>query len=243
MQELEFLTPEQIDQNYKRFRQLINEYFPSRRDKLNQMYDELEEVLIIAPASSYEHFHNAFPGGYVDHVLRVVEFTKKTYELWKSSGMLINFSEEEMLFAAFHHDLGKVAGSNLKEHYSWNTEEWWRKNRGKMYNRNSENQWADVTDQGFMLLFRFNIPVSTNEYLGIKLTDGMFTDSNKPYYSGFDLDSKLQTDLPYILHHADIMAYRFEFERWCKKTGKLKFPEIETPKNELLDKFDKIFDL
>lgn len=243
MQELEFLTPEQIDQNYKRFRQLINEYFPSRRDKLNQMYDDLEEVLIIAPASSYEHFHNAFPGGYVDHVLRVVEFAEREFKRWKEDGLLVdNITLEEIRFVAFQHDLGKL-GYKDQEFYRFNESEWHRKNQGKIYDTNSELQSTTTFDRTFILLNKYGITCNEVEYLGIKLTDGLYDESNKPYLITYDLKKKLKTNLPYIIHNADMKAARFEFERWAIKTNKISFRKIETPKNELLEKFDKIFDL
>lgn len=253
MSEHLFLTAEQIDANYREFRSQINSNFPTRRDALNKMYDELEDSLMLSPASSYEHFHNAFAGGYVDHVLRVVNFAKKQYELWKDCEMNLDFTEEEMLFAAFHHDLGKL-GLPENENYIWNQSKWHRDNQGKMYEKNQNIPWMDVTDQGFYLLNHYGVKYTLNEMLGIKLTDGMFTDSNKPYYSGFSVETKLRNNLPYILHHADIMAFRFEFERWAKVTGKFKFstvkgPEVtQTPQptnnvDAYTDAFNKLFEI
>ena len=36
----------------------------------------------MAPASAKEHYHNAMYGGYVDHILRVVDLSLKVKELW-----------------------------------------------------------------------------------------------------------------------------------------------------------------
>jgi hypothetical protein len=54
------------------------------------------------------------------------------------------------------------------------------------------------------------------EYLGIKLTDGLYDDSNKQYYIAYNKDNALKTGLPFVMHQADIMAARFENERWLK---------------------------
>ncbi len=88
------LTEEQIAQNYEKLRNLINENFPTRKDQLNQLYDEMENKVLVAPASGYEFFHNAFQGGYVDHVLRVYDFALLQMRMWKHCGMRIDFSEE-----------------------------------------------------------------------------------------------------------------------------------------------------
>jgi hypothetical protein len=50
--------------------------------------------------------------------------------------------------------------------------------------------------------------------LGIKLTDGLYDESNKPYYISRTADSKLKTNLGYVMHQADSMAARIEYERW-----------------------------
>ena len=53
-----------------------------RADKLNKMYDHFEDRIIYTPASSFEHFHNSFPGGYIDHVLRVTRNALKLYDMY-----------------------------------------------------------------------------------------------------------------------------------------------------------------
>jgi len=42
----------------------------------------------------------------------------------------------------------------------------------------------------------------------------LYDDANKPYYISRSADSKLRTNLPVILHHADMMAARIEYEQW-----------------------------
>lgn len=252
------LTAKQISKNWNTFRNLINERFPSRKDALNRMYDEMEldERVQMAPASSFEFFHNAIPGGYVDHVLRVYEFALETYQLWKKMGLVVdNFTEEELEFAALHHDLGKLGlpGEN-REHYVFNDSEWHRKNQGKYYKNNPKIPNIPVTDKGFYLLNHYGIQYSLNEMIGIRCTDGMYEESNKAYLAGFDLDKKLRTSLPYILHQADIMAFRYEFERWAKSSSKFELSNGDVKpiiqKNEQanqksgnfsLDNFDDFF--
>ena len=68
----------QITDNYKELRKIINDTFSGLRlDKLNYMYDDLEDRMVVAPASSVEHYHNSKVGGYVEHILHVVKFSLK----------------------------------------------------------------------------------------------------------------------------------------------------------------------
>lgn len=218
------LSPATIKSNWELFREIINESFPSRSKNLNKLYDDLEHQAKFAPASSVDYFHNAINGGYIDHVLRVYENSIKHHELWKSSGMRVDYTEEELAFAAIHHDLYKVGFPRSGgEYYIPNESKWHRENQGKMYSINPNNPRIDGADMTFMLLNQYSIPYSENEFLGIRLTDGMYEDSNKKYLSGFGLETKLRSSLPYILHHADIMAFRFEFERWAQESKKFKF--------------------
>ena len=211
------LSAEKIKQNLDDFYHKIGKLFPTRKDNIIAMYKDLgEERLAFAPASSFNYFHNAFPGGYVDHILRVMEFSYKMYSTWRDLGMNVsNFTIEELLFAAAHHDLGKLGQPGEgNEYYLINDSEWHRKNLGKEFKRNEAIQNFPIQDGSLYLLQYYDIKLSFNEYLGIKIHDGMYDEANKPILAGFNLDQKLKTNLPIILHHADYAAARFEFERW-----------------------------
>jgi hypothetical protein len=74
----------------------------------------------------------------------------------------------------------------------------------------------DLNTRTFFLLNQFGITCSEEEWISIKLTDGMYDDDNEKYYVKFDDKYVLKTPLPHILHQADINAARFEYERWKK---------------------------
>jgi hypothetical protein len=94
------LSAEQIQQNLLKFYELIEAHISEpRATKLLALYQGQEELLALAPASSKASFHNSFPGGYVDHVVRVVESALMVSNLWKAQGATINFTEEELVFA------------------------------------------------------------------------------------------------------------------------------------------------
>ena len=178
------LTPEQIQHNWGNLRNIIDVNFSGERlERLNEMYDYFEERMMLAPASGKEHFHNAHPGGYVEHVLHITDLVVQIYDLWGRNGATIdNFDKEELIFAALHHDLGKV-GDLSEDYYTPNDSDWHRKNQGKIYNNNPDIPFMMVPDRTVFLLQEWGIKLSYNEYIGIKLHDGVFDDSNKPYLS------------------------------------------------------------
>ena len=108
------LTEKEILSNWEKLRGIITDTFEGERlEKLNTMYDYFEERMVLAPASGKEHFHNAMVGGYVAHVLHVIESALQVKSLWEQNGGKIDFTDEELIFAAMHHDLGKVGDLEL----------------------------------------------------------------------------------------------------------------------------------
>jgi len=211
------LTAEQIVENWTSLMDIIeNEFHGERREKLKAMYTDLEERMSLQPASSFDHYHNAFEGGYVDHVLRVIKCAREVYDLWTRMGAdMSGYTKDELIFVALNHDIGKMGfPGEGNEIYIPNDSEWHRKNMGKMYKINPNNAFTLVNDLSIWLLQHYGLSITWNEMLGIKLTDGLYDESNKPYFMSRTADSKLKTNLGYVMHQADSMAARIEFEMW-----------------------------
>jgi len=213
------LEAEKIKSNWDEYRKRVNTLFPDRADKLNKLYDEYEERIVMMPASSVAHYHNAFAGGYIDHVLRVMDCVEKLYDSWKSMGSdMSGYSIQEMMFAAMHHDLGKCGFPGKgREVYQVETSDWHRKNMGRMYKHNQNIPFTMVPDLSIYLLQKYDIKLSWNEYQAIKIHDGVYDEANKPYFIARSAQAKLKNNLPLILHHADHMASQIEYERWRNK--------------------------
>ena len=244
------LTAEQIVQNWNDLIKVIEDNFTGeRKDKLLAMYNDLGDRMSIQPASSVDHYHNAFEGGYVDHVLRVIKCAKNVYKLWKEMGAdMSGYTYEELIFVALNHDIGKMGfPGEGHEVYLPNDSEWHRKNLGKLYKVNPKNPFTLVNDLSIWLLQHYGISISWNEMLGIKLTDGLYDDSNKPYFISRTADSKLKNNLGFIMHQADLMAARIEFENWNKnrtpKPIQKKYPQkkLSNPNVNAKEMFKDLF--
>ena len=208
------LTEKQIVDNWTRLRDIITLTFEGDRvENLNKMYDHFEDRMCVAPASGKEHFHYAHVGGYIEHVLHIIDYSKQLKSVWESNGATINFTDEELIFAAMHHDLGKV-GDLEHDYYVPNESEWHRKNQGAIYTHNKELQHMTVTDRAIFLLGHFKIPMSECEYIGLRLTDGMYEEANKAYYVAYQPERQLRSNIAYILHQADMMATHIEYDEW-----------------------------
>ena len=248
------LASDKIQKNWEDLigciKQIFKEDYPdSTRERLLKMYHDLESRMMLAPASGRNYYHNCFPGGYVDHVLRVINSANQIYELWKSNGANVdNYTEEEVIFVAMHHDLGKV-GDLENDYYTPNESEWHRKNQGKIYTTNPKLQYMNISDRSLWLLQEFNIKLNQTEYIGLKLADGLYDEGNKSYYMSFNPDFELQTNLAYIIHQADMIASKTERDKWKYQTEENKVT-ITKPTNDIKEqkqvdnlkqKFDELF--
>ena len=66
--------------------------------------------------------------------------------------------------------------------------------------------------------------------VAIQTHDGIYDEGNKKYLMSFTPGQKPRTALPFILHQADLMASRIEFEKeWLPKLGKEKKVEVKSP--------------
>ena len=229
------LTAEQLKDNWDNLLAKINNNFSGeRKDKLIELYSKLQDQIMMAPASGIDHFHNAFVGGYVDHVLNVMRCADKLYNQWKDMGAYIdNYSYEELMFVALNHDLGKV-GDIDNEYYIPNPSEWHRKNQGKIYTNNPDITHMPVPHRSLWLLQEFGIKISQNEMIGILTHDGVYDEANTTYLKSYLPERSLRTNLPIIMHHADHMASRIEFEKW-------KYKKEVKPKNDKSKLFDELF--
>jgi len=242
------LTAEEIQNNWKELIAIINKHIgDDRKENLLKMYDYFQDRMMFAPGSAKGHFHNAMPGGYVEHVLHIISFSLELKQLWANNGAEINFTNEELIFAAMHHDLGKV-GDLENDYYIPQDSDWHRKNNGEIYKHNPKLQYMKVPDRGLWLLQHFGVKITNNEYIGIKLTDGLYDDSNKSYLMSYKPEWQLRSNMFYILHQADMMATHIEYDEW-KRGDEEKVVNNKVPKSSdeqkqienMKSKFDELF--
>jgi hypothetical protein len=213
------LTAEQIQQNWLDFIGFIDDHISEpRKTALKAFYEKYEDRIILMPAAHKKEYHNAFPGGYVEHVNRVITCALHLHKLWGEMGAgLDTFTKEELVFSAINHDLGKM-GSEEEESYVPQTDQWRKDKLGEDYMFNTKVPFASVPDRGLYLLQAHDIRYSFNEMVAIQTHDGLYDEGNKKYLMAFMPEQKPRTSLPFIVHQADLMAARIEFEReWLPK--------------------------
>lgn len=203
------LTAEQLVENWNKLFSRMDAYIAEPRlTQLKKLFSDNEDYLVTAPASSKKEYHGSWPGGLIYHFLNVIDNSIVLYNIWKQQGANVDgFSKEELVFSALNHDLGKLGA------YLPNTDQWRRDKLGEQYMYNTEIPFASVPDRSLFILQENDIKYSFNEMIAIQTHDGLYDEANKKYLVGFLPEQKPRTCLPYILHQADIMATRIEFEQ------------------------------
>ena len=191
---------------------------------------------MMMPASSKNWHHSAFAGGYCDHVLRVLDCANALYTVWNNKGGdMDTYTIEEMRFAALFHDLGKM-GQQEGEYYQPNDSQWHVDKLGQIYKFNTDIPAMKVPERSLFILQEIGCKVTQNEFITIKIHDGLYDDSNKFYFMSGQKETRLRTHLPLLMHQADHMAPKLNLNQW---NNKCKFSNLQLkPKNA--SKADKI---
>lgn len=173
------LTPEEITANFDKFRSLC-EKLGDRSEAALAMVDTLGEQLALCPASSRKEFHAPYPGGLLEHSLRVLSNAMK---LTKAYGWQV--SRESLIISCLFHDIGKVGLANddgtVTDYYVPQDSDWHREKLGEFYKHNKEMQYMSTPQRSVHMCQAFGLKLKMDEYLSILLNDGFVLDENKPY--------------------------------------------------------------
>ena len=167
------LTPEEIESNFNKYRGFF-EKLGDRSTVGVAMVDALGERLALCPASGRKDYHNSFPGGLVEHSLRVLGNAIKLSRAfeWK-------IPKDSLIIGALLHDIGKVGDEN--EDYYVDADQWRKDKQGELYDYSRTIPYMSVPDRSVYLCQYHNLILSRDEFLAIKLNDGWVVTDNKPY--------------------------------------------------------------
>ena len=213
------LNAEQIQKNYDKHKKIIDHYLsPERLVLVYKMLDHMEDTYVMAPASGRSWYHNAFAGGYVDHVNRVVQYAIEQHKLYEKMGGTVDYTEEELVFSALFHDLGKL-GDGDTPNYIPQTDKWRRDKLSEMYSYNGDLDFMLIPDRSLFILQKFGIKVSQKEFLAIRCHDGVFDKANEAYFFSNMESSRQKTSIISVLHSADYLASKVEYDMWKREGG------------------------
>lgn len=210
-------SAEELEAKWALLLQFVDTYIaPPRNEALTALYTKYQERIMTSPASPREYWHNALPGGYLDHVITVAQNAIDYLRFFQEREIAVEVTKEEVVFCALNHDLGKI-GDETGEYYKPVTEAW-KRNRGELYTTNEDIQYMDVSNRALFLLTSHGVNVSQREWLGILLADGLYEDrKNEKYLVTYYVGQQLKTELPHVIHFADMTAMLAERCVWRRE--------------------------
>jgi hypothetical protein len=138
-----------------------------------ELLNFLGEDLYTAPASNMESMYNAYPGGLIDHILKV---TKYTLFLNDSLPESIRLKKESIIKVCFLHQIGK---SKL---FKFCESEWHRKNTGKIYDFNEDLVSMRVGERSVYYALSYGVGLTEEEYQSIINFDKPDDDKQSKWY-------------------------------------------------------------
>jgi len=206
-----------LEKSFKSLIMYVDKYITGdRKDKLLALFGKFKQRMLSEPASGKSWYHSSFIGGWIYHTVKVIDYALQLADVWKENGAKIDFTTEELVMAAIGHDFGKL-GDEDESYYIPQTSDWHIK-RGMLYDFNEKINYMQVPDRTLFIFQQNGIVLTMNETLGIKLADGLYDESNKSYLISYRESGQLKTNLPHILHQADLMASTIERDE-TKKMG------------------------
>jgi hypothetical protein len=133
-------------------------------------------------------------------------------------GGTVDYTNEELVFAALFHDLGKI-GDGTKANYLPQTDKWRQDKLSEMYTFNPDLDFMLIPDRSLFILQNFGIKVSQKEFLAIRLHDGVFDKANEAYFFSNVESSRQKTSIISVMHSADFLASKVEYDMWKANGG------------------------
>ena len=192
---------EKINDNWKTFTGLVARIENQEvKEGATKLCLDLYDRFAVCPASTRTDFVGCFPGGLVWHSLNFLRAMK---------GLRTSFDLEEtvhadsMIVMGLFHDIGKL-GNDKNDYYVSQGSDWHR-NKGMLYELNTDLAQMPVSTRSVWWLNQYGIPMSENELhaitsLAAKSSDSVsFTPSLKDPWEAFLLQSAVRGSC--IKHH------------------------------------------
>ena len=191
------LSEEQLIQNYEKYKSLLLQTGDHRSAQIEALIDHFGNRFVLCPASSKKQLHAAYPGGLIDHSLRVLKNATRMIKV--APDVYGDLSDESVVFATLFHDLGKL-GSLDEDRYLVQDNDYYRK-KGNVYELNTSI--PATREMSLYILQHFGVQMTYPEWEAILLNDGQGVEANRSY-------SMNETALALLVHQADRLSCQQE---------------------------------
>ena len=191
----------------KTLRQLLEDLTDPRRDAFLAVYDKYAELFHRTQGSG--HNHQAWDGGYADHIAECIRINRLTYPALNECRPL-PFTQDQADICLFLHDVEKPFRYDYGEPQHPDSEKWENEFNQLMWQTYQRSEcaplaWEKVKDKilhQWMTEFEFHL--STDEWNALRYTHGEGKDHKK--------DQRVAGPLAAHVHHCDNTSARIWFD-------------------------------
>ena len=166
------LSVKELQSNWETYEKLCSK---AVKDGMSDLLAALGERLVMCPASPREDQYGAYPGGMIEHSLKVCATMRN---LNKSLGF--DLPVGSVLKVGLLHDIGKL-GDLSNEYFVEQDSSWHREKLGQFYKFNENLNKMSVSHRTLWLLQHFGIELNNDEWLAIQLAQGSHFEENRFY--------------------------------------------------------------
>ena len=166
------LSLEKIETNWETFSKLCNRLCD---DNIGMLLSHIEDRAAVCPASSRESQYGAYPGGMVEHVLKVASNMRGISEIYSNEIQIASILKVSLL-----HDLGKI-GDLEEDYFIEQDSDWHREKLGQMYKYNENLAKMSISHRTLWMLQKFGVELTCDEWLAIQLSQGSHFEENRFY--------------------------------------------------------------
>jgi hypothetical protein len=165
---------EKVESNWKTYESLVGRLCDHN---LNSLMETVGERLILCPASSREEQYGCYPGGLVQHALRVTDAMRKI-----NGALGYDLQIASILKVGLLHEIGKV-GDNETDYFVDQDSDWHREKLGQHYKYNENIEKMTVSHRTLWLLQHFGVVLTREEWEAVTVAQGSHLEENR-FYSG-----------------------------------------------------------
>ena len=198
------MDEKKIEEYIKVVEQLIDKYVVSvlRKKAFEIFFEKYGDRYFTCPASSRTSYHEAYPGGLVEHSLIVLKYINL---LVKAFDVKDKYSKEVLVTVALLHDVGKI-GDSKNDYYVPEESDWHREKLGKMYDTSKKCQQSHHSRRSLFILQDCGFKLTEEEFESILYHDGQSLQNNN------DINLK-EYDLTLFLNWADRFSIQYKINK------------------------------
>ncbi len=163
---------DQVRSNWETYESLCGK---AARHGMDDLLSTLGERLAVCPASPRQSQPGPYPGGLVEHSLRVTSNMRKLATAYET-----DIDVKSILTVGLLHDLGKV-GDLENDFYVEQDSAWHQEKLGQFYKYNEDLSKMSITHQTLFLLQHFGVTLTRDEWIAIQLSGGSHFEENRFY--------------------------------------------------------------